>query len=37
MDLDIPRLFALQDRDNIFETIIADLNSTEPARLGKVR
>lgn len=25
MDLDIPRLFALQDRDNIFETIIAGL------------
>ena len=25
MDLDIPRLFALQDRDNIFEAIIADL------------
>ncbi|MBW3655697.1 MAG: FkbM family methyltransferase [Gemmatimonadetes bacterium] len=25
MDLDIPRLFALQDRDNIFEAIVADL------------
>ena len=25
MDLDIPRLFALQDSDNIFEAIVADL------------
>lgn len=28
MDLDIPRLFALQDRDNIFETVIAGLYRT---------
>jgi FkbM family methyltransferase len=28
MDIDIPRLFALQDRDNIFEHIIADLYRT---------
>lgn len=28
MDLDIPRLFALQDRDNIFENIVADLYRT---------